>query len=507
MPVVVPEDSCHNGAVGRPSGVIGMTDDRASDVLVINGIDVDTGEYLTPATTVAALAGALRADPVVGTGTSDLRRRRQQDEDHFGVVYGRDPQDLASVGWGIVVPPEPDPAVLEALEPLLRRREEEAGGLFQRLEYRPGETKDDFLARHGMGPGTVDPRKVPYYLMILGTPDQVPFEVQYQLGVSYAVGRLDLQDLAACSAYATSVVDAERRADITTSPREVPAGLPARRLHFFATRNPGDTATALSASRLVEPLDEELRATAAAWDVTRDIGESSTRSRLEDLLFGQGAPDVLFTASHGVGGGSTRREVAGALLCQDWPGPLTARGPLDESHYLAADHVPAATPVGPKVVFSFACFGAGTPRLSDYPGGPDGAETMAETAFTARLPQRLLGAPSGGALAFVGHVDRAWTCSFLWKGMSAQIAPFESMLLALMDGVRIGAAMESLTSRHAEVASELAERMDAFRRLGARIDDADLVGLWTAMHDARAYVVLGDPAVRVAPHGSAGIAG
>jgi hypothetical protein len=65
--------------------------------------------------------------------------------------------------------------------------------------------------------------------------------------------------------------------------------------------------------------------------------------------------------------------------------------------------------------------------------------------------------------------------------------------------------MESLTSRYAEIATELTRRMEGFRKYGKQIDDADLVGLWTATHDARAYVVLGDPAVRVAPLGCAGL--
>ena len=117
------------------------------DLLVLNGIDVDTGGYLTPKLALADVARSLRGDVPPQPGLRELRRRRQDDEDHFGVVYGRDPQDLASVGWGVVVPPDLDPAVLEALAPLLQLREEQAGDLFARLELRPGEDKDDFLAR------------------------------------------------------------------------------------------------------------------------------------------------------------------------------------------------------------------------------------------------------------------------------------------------------------------------------------------------------------------------
>ena len=474
-------------------------------LLVLNGIDVETGDYLTPTLSVPEVAAALRGPGTPPPGSPDLRRRRQDDEDHFGVVYGRDPQDLASVGWAVVSAPAFDPRAREALEPLLRLREEQAGSLFRRLELRPGEDKDDFLSRYGMGPSVVDPRKVPYYLLLLGPPEHVPFEVQYQLGVSYAVGRLDLPDPEAYAAYAAAVVASER--DLVDRARDVATETPGivRRMRFFATRHPGDAPTALSASRLVEPLQADLRATAVAWDVAGDIGPGAVRARLEDLLTGADAPDLLFTATHGVGGRTARRDVAGALLCQDWPGPLTARAPLADAQFLAGDHLSAGLRVRPKVVFTFACFGAGTPRVSDYPGGPDGGGELAASGFTARLPQRLLGAPGGAALAFVGHVDRAWSCSFLWKGLAAQVTPFHSTLLALMDGVRLGAAMESMTARYAEVATELTHRMDGLRRYGKRIDDADLVGLWTATQDARAYVVLGDPAVRLAPQGAAGL--
>ena len=138
------------------------------DLLYFNGINGATGDYGLPPMAGDELVNFIQGE-APPENLNELRWRHQQkDQDHFGVKAGVDPKDLGQTGWGVIFAHDADPAVKEALGPLLELRQEQAGDYFQIYEggegYRPGESKSKFLARHGAGPGPADPEKVPYYL-------------------------------------------------------------------------------------------------------------------------------------------------------------------------------------------------------------------------------------------------------------------------------------------------------------------------------------------------------
>jgi hypothetical protein len=469
----------------------------SDDLLIANGVDAITGDYLLAPQSIHDVAlAARRPEPDRPLAAALAARHRRAAEAVFAPRQGVDPGDLAQTGWGVVFAADADPSVRHRLRPLLECRRTQAAAVNEHRYrefvdadgYRAGESKLEFLRRHGSGPGPVDPDVIPYYLLLVGGPDGIPFDVQYQLDVQHAVGRLYFDDLEAYARYAENAVAAE------TLPRTYAP----TRMAVFATRNDGDPATALSAEHLAAPVAAQLGADAVHWRVDVIVGAEATKDRMRALLSTAERPDVLFTATHGVGfpsGHPQQRAAQGGLVCQDWPGP--GRGGVGAEHWFGGRDIlgRADTDLTGMIAFLFACFGAGTPSHDDFDRTSDRPRAIAPEPFVAALPQALLGR-EGGALAVVGHVDRAWGYSFVWPGAGRQSEVYRSTLADLGAGQPVGSALEYVGDRYAELASDLGLALEEIR-LGRRAQDDVLAGLWTARSDARGFALIGDPAVRL----------
>jgi V8-like Glu-specific endopeptidase len=472
--------------------------------LVFNGINAATGDYLLPPLPAEVIGRIARGEKLDERHLEELRYRfTRKNKTYLGPKAGVDPNKLEEAGWGVIFAHNASPAVREALLPLLKLRGSQAGKYYQEFGpfaecsskkckglcgYRTNETKGEFLARHGAGPGPADPDNVPYYLLIVGDPEDIPFRFQYQLDVQYAVGRIAFDDVESYANYAASVVEAETR----------PLSL-SRKAVFFAASNPDDDATSLSSSDLVGPLFTKVAAT-PSWEFEKIVADGATKAALGEVLGGANTPGFLFTATHGVGfpeGDRRQLRHQGALLCQDWPGP-SWKQPIPESFYFSGDDVGRdANPFG-LIAFFFACYGAGTPRLDDFAHAAfkETRPAIAPHAFLAGLPRRLLSHPKGGALAVVGHVDRAWSYSFHWERAGSQVQTFEAAIKLMLEGRPLGSAVEFFNERYAELSSDLTDKLEAIR-WGETPNDYELAGMWTANNDSRSYVIIGDPAVRL----------
>ncbi len=484
----------------------------ATELFYFNGIDGDTGNYDLPPMSAEELIKVIRGE-IKPENLNELRFRVQQATTGFlGVKEGVDPKKLDEAGWGVIFPAystsEPDKenkdkqvdAIRAALQPLLQLRQKQAGARFAEWTQGTGkgfrvgvDTKNAYLARYGAGPGPADPDKVPYYLLIVGSPADIPYRFQSQLDVQYAVGRLHFATVDAYAAYAASVVAAE------TNPGKL-----ARQATFFSTANPDDPATQLSATKLAAPLVAQMRGNHPAWNIQSIAPAEATKATLAGLLGGDKTPSLLFTASHGMKFEKDKpRQLPhqGALLCQDWPGPQQWTQPIPQDFYFAGDDLTSNADLLGLIAFFFACYGGGTPQFNEFakqdrPGTTATSRPeIASHPFLAQLPVAMLGR-SRGALAVVGHIERAWSYSFDWGKAGSQTTVFESTLKRLLDGHPLGSALEYFNERYAELSTVLSDELEEIE-FGKRVEPFELAGLWTANNDARGFAIIGDPAVRL----------
>jgi hypothetical protein len=462
------------------------------------GVFADSGERL-PLIDDEAFQEFVKGPIESAAGAAQIQERAELSKGDMGLVREvKDPNALSQTGWAVMYGPSVTPNIKKNLKKLLDRRAEQAGSLFKIFEgkdsYQPGDDADAWLNREPrLVPNElVKPKRgVPYYILIVAPPTEIPFEFQFGLDLNWAVGRLWFDAEDAFGQYADSVVAYETAKSVETT----------RKMTVFAPQNGSDESMNLLCANLARPM---LQKTAVDDPFGADqefrldpfIGETAKCETLESILRGTskgGRPAVLFTGSHGMRfltGDVRQADSQGAIVCDDWKGV----GSPAETAYLGANDLKNAHVHG-LVHFMFNCYGCGWPQHDTYTRLLEHHPIISETDMLAKLPQALLSHPNGSALAVLGHVDRSWSCSYSSK-IGPQIEGFRGILNSIMAGDRIGYATDAWNSRWAQLSASLIDVV--LPKFKQRLRTAkELQEAWIARDDARNYIVFGDPAVQL----------
>ena len=392
-----------------------------------------------------------------------------------------DPRALDQAGWAVVFAKETDSQVREAMAPLLSWRREQAGKLYQEIEVLPGEGARGFLKRQGIAPGIADPEHLPFYTLLIGSPETLPFEFQYEISNSRAVGRLYFRTPEEYAVYAETLVASE------SSDR---SAAESKKAYFIAPSHENDPASQLKLKHLIRPLVSRLAKALPDGSVDLLAGGRAGKAAIVNALTEMKA-GFVFGAAHGyrLPAGHPEQEIyQGAWVCQDWPGPPEA---VDRAHVLTREDLPSA--VQSQVLLLLGADSAGTPKWDQFDSENPFTDrrSVARRPFVNDLAMHLL---SRGALAVIGHVDRSWTTTFLQAdGEPFQQNVIEDIVRQLLKGWPVGLAMRSMAERSMQLLFQFYETL----RSADSSDALEIGQLWVAGIDARNYIILGDPAARI----------
>jgi hypothetical protein len=324
-----------------------------------------------------------------------------------------DPRDWRhpEVGWGLVLQDDLDLEAAvkargeDAPEPLRRLLKDRAGALVLRWSksqgtrslrryYTDGVAEQDLeiaAPRHGTKPGCL-----PRYLLIYGSPQQIPWSVQFALNLTFCVGRLDLE-AAGLENYVNALlsdwegIDSNPRAPVV-----------------WSVDHGKQDITWLMARAIANPLAKAFQSDTDLAENVHLKGAAATAQNLLTSLT-ERKPALVVSSSHGATGPLNDEPLLVeqlGLLVDVEKSPVALAGFKDWS------------PRG-AIWYAQACCSAGSNAPSRY-GSVVDADTgvgrilagvsKAAGACVAPLPRLLLGSEAP-LRAFVGHVEPTfdWT--------------------------------------------------------------------------------------------------
>lgn len=402
-----------------------------------------------------------------------------------------------TIGWGVVIADRPDRSAKDnaqlkdlppALQELVKFRQgaifgwSKADGVTTLTRY----LEDGTLPKIPIGDiarGTAS-NALPRYMLIFGSPEQIPWAVQYTLGLCAAVGRLDLDD-EGLENYVNAVTT-----NWSTS------GLDVARSLLWSVDKGGSDITTLMKTTVADPLFKKLTDDPQIGDQASFLTGADA---LHDNLLGALAarkPALIVTTSHGR------------------TGPLNDPDAIRRDLGLMVDRAGATLPLGRMlqqwqpdgaIWYAQACCSAGSETGTIFGGlfpvGSGLALTLEAIgrlgAQSAPLPKVLLGAKRP-LRAFIGHVEPTfdWTLS----SPDTKSAVTASIIAALYVGLYeanpmpVGAAFKEYFEQVGQLLNQWYQaRQEALNSVAA--DRTRPLRYQLGALDRRSLVIHGDPAV------------
>ena len=401
------------------------------------------------------------------------------------------------VGWGVVLPESPGLNKQQlangedAPEPILQLIKDRAAPVFR---YRPDwQHRFRFLRNYADGkdiaiggsPQGVGPGQLPRYLLIYGTPDQVPWDLQYILNASCAVGRLDLKGNA-LENYITALRSGWKEIEARSSHAVI-----------WAVNHGGGDITELMRDSIAASVykklaaDPDIGTNAVFLDGASAIGEKLVTTLATER------PGLVVTTSHGMtgplGNSTKMRAQLGYLVDQEFI-------PLQPDNVLAQWQ-----PAG-AIWYAHACCSAGSDSKTLFKGLVSSGSEIDQVlegvaglgAAVAPFPSALLGSPKP-LRAFVGHVEPTfdWTLRDPSNGQTLTDAIQRSLYDELFRPAPLGHALRETYSRLSSLYAAYDANQREFNE-GGNTRSAMLGNLLVA-RDIQSMVILGDPTVMQSP--------